>query len=356
MQSSRASGPVVVLGGYGVFGRQVCRSLARRGVPLVVVGRDADRAEAFARTLGREHRSAAGDATRPGSLARILVEGGVAVCAAGPFSRIGDDWLDACVTAGCHSVDIADDRAYVARARRHHAALVARGLTAVVGASSLPGLSGALAQLAREGRPNDPEAARVTLFIGNDNPKGDAAVEAATALIGRPIPAPQGLLRGFGDRELVDLPAPFGRRAVYTFESPDYDLLPGAIGARSVRVKVGFELQLATATFALLARLRLGGRHRLGRALRAAGEIARPVGCSGGTVLVELFWTDGTVRRASLHAAENGQRMAALPAALAAIGLQRGEVTTRGTLMAYEALGARALVEAVVADGFVLGS
>src|SRR5262249_42245540 len=149
---------------------------------------------------------------------------------------------------------------------RDHAALIRaygerfrqRGLAAVYGCSSLPAISGALALHARSlcgDKTAKPERARVTLFIGNDNPKGRGAILSLLRTLGQPIHAPQGMLRGFRDREVVPLPPPFGRRAVFNFDSPEYDLFPALLGVRLVSVKVGFELRLANYGFAALALL-----------------------------------------------------------------------------------------------------
>jgi hypothetical protein len=66
--------------------------------------------------------------------------------------------------------------------------------------------------------------------------------------------------------------------------------------------------------------------------------------------MVELFTDGGAGRRAALVSRDAGQRMAALPAALAALALD-GETAARGALTACELLGARPLVDALVADG-----
>jgi hypothetical protein len=63
-----------------------------------------------------------------------------------------------------------------------------------------------------------------------------------------------------------------------------------------------------------------------------------------------------TLRKASaaLLADHDGQRMAALPGALAACALQDGTATARGALTAYGLLGAQALVAGVTAAGYWL--
>jgi hypothetical protein len=345
----------VVFGGYGTFGSLVCRELARKGTRVTVAGRDRLRAAALAAELGAGARGLGIDARDGDACRAALADAAVAVCCAGPFVTLGSALLDACLDVGCHYVDIAEDRGHAGRVRGAGPAFRERGRAAVYGASSLPGLSGALAQLARDAAAAaaSPERARVSLFIGNASPKGRAAVQSAVARLGRPVLAPQGTLRGFGEREVVTLPPPFGTRSVYTFDSPDYDLLPGLVGVSSVAVKVGFERRAATATFALLARLGSGYGERLARLLGWLGGVA-PGGTTGGVVQVELFWKDGTVRRAALVGDGDGQRMAALPCVLAARALDDGSARASGALTVYDLLGAQALIGAVTAAGYRL--
>jgi hypothetical protein len=343
---------VAIFGGYGTFGTQVARTLAGRGLPLRILGRDGEVARSLAVALGKEHAGAAADANDLDSCIGALAGARVAVSCAGPFQAMSLALPEACLAAGVHYVDIADDRAWFARLRTLDGRFRAAGLAAVAGASSLPGISGALAVLAAERLPAV-ERARVTLFIGNRNPKGPAAVTAAAAQVGRRFAAPQGTLRGFAGREVVRLPPPFGARGVYDFESPELDLFPELTGAREVRVKVGFESRLATAAFAGLARLGPHVGPRLVRSMSPLAGLLSRFGHSGGAVQVELFAPGGRCAAAFLSGAEDGQRMAALPAAFVAQGLYGG-FSARGVVTAYEALGARALLEKLAAEGFML--
>src|SRR5439155_1483536 len=101
--------------------------------------------------------------------------------------------------------------------------LARRGVPVTV-AGRDPAKAEALALQAREGTVAPVARVRVTLFIGNQNPKGEAAVRSLLAGLGRPIRTAEGTVRGFRDREVVALPAPFGRRGVFNFEAPEYDL------------------------------------------------------------------------------------------------------------------------------------
>jgi saccharopine dehydrogenase-like NADP-dependent oxidoreductase len=262
---------ITVFGGYGVFGAHVARALAAAGLPVRIAGRDVGQAERFAVGLGAGHEGLAADVNDPVSCSRALAGVRVAVNCAGPFSSMTMALPEACLVAGVHYVDIADHRGWITRLRGRDDEFLARGLTAAVGCSSLPGISGALSIVTARRLPAV-ERVRVTLFIGNRNPKGEAAVRASVEQLGRSFSAPQGTLRGLQGREIVDLPPPFGPRAVYDWESPEHYLLPGLLGAREVRVKVGFEARLATYSLATLARL----GPRLGRFLLASvAPIAR---------------------------------------------------------------------------------
>jgi hypothetical protein len=345
---------VTVFGGYGVFGTHVARALAAAGLPVRIAGRDATRAARAAAALGSGHEGVAADLRDPASCARALEGARVAVCCAGPFSALPLVLPEACLAAGVHYVDIADDRAWLARLRGLGDRFRDRGLTASGGCSSLPGISGALALLAAERLPTV-DCARVTLFIGNRNPKGEAAVLSAAAQLGRPFSAPQGTLIGLRGRETVTLPPPFGRRTVLDFQSPELDLFPALLGARTVRVKVGFEFRLATTSMALLAHL---GPRRGTAATRLIAPLARLLshsGHSGGFVQVELSSLDGITAVASLGGANDGQRMAALPAAYVARALwEKENAIPLGTITAWEALTPHGLLDRLTAAGYDL--
>lgn len=342
---------IVVFGGYGVFGSLVARELA--DLPLRIAGRDGDRAARCAAALGGEGMAA--DVSDPASCARALEGARVAVSCAGPFGDLTLALPEACLAAGVHYVDIADDRGWFARLRGMSERFRSAGLAAACGCSTLPGISGALAVVAAE-RLQEIRRARVTLFIGNANPKGTAAVESAAAQLGRRFEAPQGTLIGLRGREVVDLPPPFGPRGVYDFDSPEMDLFPDLIGAREVRVKVGFESRMATASLAAMSYLGPELGVPLSRAVTPVARLASRFGHSGGYVKVELWSPDGERSRAWIGSAREGQRMAALPAALVARGLYEGGVDAKGTVTSYEALGAHPLLERISAAGYELGA
>ena len=350
--------PVLIIGGYGTFGSQVAKALAGRGISLLIGGRNGRQADDFARTLGPSHRGLPLDLRQPQHFADALREQPVVVNCAGPFRHFDPSLLEACLQSGCHYADIADDRSYCALVRQYGERFAARKLAAVYGCSSLPGISGALGlklqNEVRKPRDGGPWACRVTLFIGNDNPKGLAAVSSLVEGLGKPIAAPQGTLRCFHGREVVPLPAPFGCRVVFDFDSPEYDLFPSLFDAQNVRVKVGFELTFGSYIMHMLARF--GSHYSANDAkwITRSCEFLRGCGCSGGAVMTEFLFANGAANRATVLSRTEGQRMAAWPCVLVAETLAKAEPSSVGACTAYDFLGAERMLGQMVMAGFEL--
>jgi hypothetical protein len=341
---------VAVLGGYGTFGAHVSRDLAGRGHRVIVAGRDPRRAQALARTLGPGHTSLAADVREVEACRRAIRGAAVAVVCAGPFSTLGTSPARAALAEGAHYVDIADDRAYIRALHDLDAEFVRARLCAAYGCSSLPAVSSALALTLVAGG-DRPRRARVTLYIGAANPKGAASVRAMVERLGRTASGVDGPHPGFGDPQTVPLPAPFGPRTAYTFDGPEHDLFPALLGVSAVDVRVGFELPLANAGFALLARSGAHWGRRTAAVLARLATLAPTIGTSGGAVLVELAWSDGRRASRALVAGEGGQRMAALPSALVAHALAAGPTPVVGVHPPSDVVAPAALLASLEAAG-----
>jgi hypothetical protein len=320
-------------------------------VRVTIAGRDGRRAAQMARALGPEHRSVQVDLADIAACLAAVQGQHVAVNCVGPLSTLGPTLLEACLAARCHYVDIAVERANAALVRSWDERLRHARLTAAYGCSSMPALSVALALTAHD-QPFPPERVRVALLIGNDNRKARGAIQSLLTVLGHPIATRDGPVRGFGDREVVPFPAPFGPRAVFNFDSPDHDLLPTLLGVKSVAVKVGFELALVTHGLALVARMGIQLPERFAAFFERVGNLGRGIGSSGGAIVAELFYSNGGVRRHCLLARNDGQRMAALPCALAASALCQGPARVVGCTTGYELLGPARLLQQVSAGGF----
>ncbi len=314
---------VLIVGGYGVFGRLLAAELLRTTpAEVVVAGRNPTEAGRACRDLDRSWpgrvEPMAIDLARPGELRRAA-EGCLAVaCTAGPFQGLRARIVDEVIEAGAHWVDIADATDWVLgivedaeldeRAR-------AAGVAVGTGLSTLPALSGTLAS-ALLGRVPQARTATVVLSIGNRNRKGSAAI--ASALVG-----------GMGESSRVE--TPLGPRLAYRIDAPDERLL--AQKQLETTCWVALESPIARRV-AILARSRSAQRDPSTMMTRAR-FLSRlsslwSVGTSGGCVQVELRDERGSGAVAAFVGSD--QRMAILPAAIVVERLVEGSIQLRGVI------------------------
>ena len=185
-------------------------------------------------------------------------------CAAGPFQQLDRRLARDAVNAGAHWLDIADDAGWffdLLDDRELDALAREKGVAVIPGLSSLPAISGALV------RKLGAKQATITLFIGNANRKGAAAMVSASEL-----------------------------------NAPDRELLRRELGVDAT-VNVAFELPLAAPLLRLLGKLPRGARRNVAKVL---SKIPFRFGTSGGRV--EVRSSTGAVT-----AAGKDQRFAILP-------------------------------------------
>lgn len=250
----RKAQTVLVLGGYGNFGGRISRTLARSpGLRVIIAGRQAHKAERLAAELKAQGapdvHGARFDVAAPDLAARLRRTGAdVVVHACGPFQRRDYEVARACVDAGAHYVDLADDRRFVTGIVALHDAAAARGVLVVSGASSVPGLSGAVVDACLP-RFRALEEIRHGIAPGNRAPRGEATVASILSYAGRPFPRFE---RGrwvevYGWQELHRhaFPAPVGRRWLASCDIPDLALFPQRYpDVHTVTFHAGLELGL----------------------------------------------------------------------------------------------------------------
>jgi hypothetical protein len=183
---------ILVLGGYGLFGERISRALARdEGLDLVIAGRDAGKAEALCDSLR------AGGIHSPVSAARLDVDATdfpddlremapqLVIHTAGPFQQRDYGVARAALALGAHYIDLADGRDFVAGFDTLDAVAHAAGRWAISGASSVPGLSGAVVTALR-GRFGRLDSLEGAISPGNRTPRGLATTRAILGYAGKP--------------------------------------------------------------------------------------------------------------------------------------------------------------------------
>lgn len=244
---------ILVIGGTGAFGERLVEGLLARTDAAVTIGaRDAARAEVLARRLrlafpARTIDSVAVD-TQAVDAARLRALDLLCVIdAAGPFQGASPRVARAAIAAGCHYVDLADARDFVAAFPALDADAKAAGVVALTGASSTPALSHAALDALTAGWQSI-DSIGVFISPGNRAPRGLSVVQAILGGAGKPA-------RVFRDGRWASAPGwgllarrrlpGLGRRWFSLVETPDLDLLVERYRPRRSAVfKAGLELSV----------------------------------------------------------------------------------------------------------------
>lgn len=137
---------VVVLGGAGRFGGTTSWLLAQseKISELVIVGRDLERAKAFADVLGAKARAAAADVADPASLDALLAGAALVANTTGPYYATLLPVLEAAIRNGVNYCDFSDEWNATEQALAQDVAARRAGITAIVGMGAAPGVTNLL--------------------------------------------------------------------------------------------------------------------------------------------------------------------------------------------------------------------
>lgn len=179
---------VLVLGGYGFFGHRICASLAGDpSIRLLVGGRHRDRALETAKRLGLATEQALAIDADQSDFGRLLKASGakILVHTAGPFQHQDYRVARAAIEAGCHYIDLADGRQFVAGIAALDDVARKRDVSVVSGASSVPALSSAVVD---RYRPQFARLESIELAISSGaRAPGLATVQGIFGYAGRPF-------------------------------------------------------------------------------------------------------------------------------------------------------------------------
>ncbi len=169
----------------------------------------------------------------------------IVVDAAGPFQGQEPHLAQAAIEAGCHFVDLADARDYVARFAVLNEAALAAGVLAAAGASSTPALSNAVLDKLTTGWRGVDEVT-VAISPGNRAPRGLAVTQAILSYVGKPVQLLEGGVwrtrPGWSLLKRREMPG-LGRRWLSLCETPDLDVIPARFpAARTMRFFAGLEV------------------------------------------------------------------------------------------------------------------
>lgn len=355
---SRAVRSVVVVGGYGGFGRRLVHLLAKGPVERVfVAGRTLARAQALCMELGERFEPVALDRSKDCSALLADLAPDVLIDAAGPFQLYGAapyGLAQICIEQGICYLDLADGREFVCGIDRLNERALAQGVAVLSGMSSVPALSGAvIAELSKQ----VPGVTDIEIGItpAGGVMMGPSVVRAILSYAGRPVEVLEdGVTRvrycwtdlrtrrlslGPGDR--------LNRRRFSLCDVPDLELWPKSVsGVRTVRFGAALEPAVNhMGVFCLAWLVRLGVLKGAGFMTPFLQALApwMPAGVRKGGMYVSVSGTNAQGERASaiwtlIADGDHGPNIPAMACAAMVDRMVRGHMPEPGARAATDEL------------------
>lgn len=341
---------ILILGGYGNFGKRIVESLSViKGITIVIAGRNINKAESLLEKLSLIGTSAELKAMKIDiqsfqftnqiqTLAPDLV-----IHTGGPFQ--GQDYAvaEACISIGCHYIDLADDRRFVCDITALNNKAIKKDVLLVSGASSVPGLSSTVIDDFMD-QYSIIEEIDFAIAPGNKAERGEATVRGILSYTGHPfkvLNAGEWVNRyGWMSARKLNFGHVIGTRWLANIDIPDLELLPERyLGVKTVNFQAGLELpflHLGMVLMALLAKMGLVKNWSiLTRLIFNSSEILKNFGTDTGGMQINLKGLDKNKKPKSVKwvlVAEKGvgPYIPTLSAIIIAKKLITGEIDTRG--------------------------
>lgn len=341
---------ILILGGYGNFGKRIVESLSViKGITIVIAGRNINKAESLLEKLSLIGTSAELKAMKIDiqsfqftnqiqTLAPDLV-----IHTGGPFQ--GQDYAvaEACISIGCHYIDLADDRRFVCDITALNNKAIKKDVLLVSGASSVPGLSSTVIDEFMD-QYSIIEEIDFAIAPGNKAERGEATVRGILSYTGHPfkvLNAGEWVNRyGWMSARKLNFGHVIGTRWLANIDIPDLELLPERyLGVKTVNFQAGLELpflHLGMVLMALLAKMGLVKNWSiLTRLIFNSSEILKNFGTDTGGMQINLKGLDKNKKPKSVKwvlVAEKGvgPYIPTLSAIIIAKKLITGEIDTRG--------------------------
>lgn len=291
---------VVVLGGYGNFGKRIVENLAGiKGINIFIAGRNLSKSSALVESL---------KATSTANLEPLVIDifaddfkeqlatilPFLVIHTSGPFQ--GQDYRvpKACIECGAHYIDLADDCRFVCDIAELDSQAKESGVLIVTGASSVPGLSSAVVD-SYQNQFSTIESIDLAIAPSNKAERGLATVEAILSYTGHPLNVfKDGRWQdvyGWMDSKVNDFGGFVGKRHLANVDVPDLELFPNRYSvSQQVSFQAGLEIPLLHLTMVGMAYLSKIGLVKnwapLSKAIVSASNVFLPLGSDKGAMEV----------------------------------------------------------------------
>ena len=238
---------VLILGGYGNFGQRIAKALASASIPIIIAGRDAEKASRLAKNLQALYpqtniRFVNFDANK--NLDQFLEELSpvVVINTVGPFQNSDYRVAETCMRYGVHYIDLADGRDFVTDFNRLNKQAEETKVSLITGASSVPALSSCVIDHYKNHFLKI-EQLKYGISPGQKAQRGLATTQAILGYIGKPLKMSKAMHKkryGWQDIYRQDYPE-LGKRWMANCDIPDLDLFPSKYNIQSIQFSAGME-------------------------------------------------------------------------------------------------------------------
>lgn len=263
---------IMILGGYGHFGKKIAEALIKDNIPIIIVGRSENTLINTIKNLKGKFPEAIID----GSCFDIYtcldeklkeLKPSVVIHTCGPFQNQNFEIAKICIENKAHYLDIADARDYVRDISSLNELAIQKNVIAISGASSVPGLTSAVIEEYKSSF-SELNDLKFGISSGQQTPGGVATTHAILSYTGKeilPYEGAKGKLFGWQGLHRVDLPE-CGKRWQSNCSIPDLDLFPKHYGFKAVHFSGGVESSFLHLSLWLMSWLvRLGVPISLGK-------------------------------------------------------------------------------------------
>ena len=230
---------VLILGGYGNFGKLIAYRLVDFNINIIIAGRNKKKAKKLATKLNVE--SAVFDINVDLKSQLKILKPFIVINTCGPFQNSNYFVGKMCIENKIHYIDLADGRDYVCGIFRLDELAKKNKVLCVSGASTVPCLSSAVIEKYKD---NFSEINSIIYGIspGQKTPRGLATVKAILSYVGKPIHSLHGHKIKYGWQDIYIQKYPIlGNRWMANCDIPDLDLFPQKFGIKSIKFSAGME-------------------------------------------------------------------------------------------------------------------
>ena len=246
---------ILVIGGYGQVGRNVCLELAK-AVPgrVVAAGRDLEKARAFAETTDGAVQAREVDISRDTGEDIFDDLKLVVVC----VPQEGSAFVESCLNTGTHYVDISELYSFLSTVEPLDDLAESRGATALLSVGLSPGLTNLLVKHCVS-QLDSAERAEIYIMVGDGNESGDSLNDLVLNQMTTDIVIPEdgtvGRYKPLTDGKTTTFPDDLGRRRAYRLEFPEPHVLPRTLGVNRVSHRTCTDSRFGTWTMHALQRV-----------------------------------------------------------------------------------------------------